>query len=99
MGRMFPFWGGSFINDIHNFMESTEQIQGIYELKCAEFGQLKYSLNVNDESANKLFHIIRFKHRSLSWQQLYNYVIFVLRMKYNVQKAILTSKQAEDLTV
>merc|ERR1719499_1009451 len=68
--RIYPFWGGRFISSIYNFMESTEQIQGNYELKCAEFGQLKYSLNVNAESAFKLFHIIRFKHRSLSWQQI-----------------------------
>ena len=69
--RMYPFWSGMFLNSIYNFMESTEQIQGNYELKCAEFGQLKYSLSVNDESATKLFHIIRFKQRSLSWQQIY----------------------------
>ena len=49
----------NFVHSIYNFMESTEQIQGIYELKCAEFGQLKYSLNVNDDLAYKLFHIIR----------------------------------------
>ena len=97
--RIYPFWGGRFISSIYNFMESTEQIQGNYELKCAEFGQLKYSLNVNAESATKLFHIIRFKQRSLSWQQIYQYLDFVLRMKYNVQKAILNSKQAEDTTV
>jgi len=97
--RIYPFWGGRFISGIYNFMESTEQIQGNYELKCAEFGQLKYSLNVNNESATKLFHIIRFKQRSLSWQQIYQYLTFVLRMKYNVQKAILNSKQAEDTTV
>ena len=99
--RIYPFWGSvnNFIHSIYNFMESTEQIQGIYELKCAEFGQLKYSLNVNDDLANKLFHIIRFKHRSLSWKQLYSYLLFILKMKYNVQKAILKSKQAEDTTV
>jgi len=97
--RMYPFWSGMFINSIYNFMESTEQIQGNYELKCAEFGQLKYSLSVNDESAFKLFHIIRFKHRSLSWQQIYQYLTFVLRMKYNVQKAITKAKQSEDTTV
>merc|ERR1712130_939733 len=97
--RIYPFWSGQFIKDIYDFMGSTEQIQGNYELKCAEFGQLKYSLNVNNESANKLFHIIRFKQRSLSWQQIYQYLTFVLRMKYNVQKAILNSKQAEDTTV
>eukprot|EP01083_Nonionella_stella_P161426 528743_1 len=97
--RIYPFWGHKFINDIYSFMESTEQIQGIYELKAAEFGQLKYSLNVNHDNANKLFNIIRFKHRSLSWKQLYNFFVFVLRIKYNVQKAILNSKQAEDTTV
>merc|ERR1712228_1014695 len=97
--RLHPFYSGQFIKDIYDFMESTEQIQGHYELKCAEFVQLKYSLNVNDESANRLFFIIRFKHRSLSWKQLYNYLIFILRMKYNVQSAILNSKQAEDSTV
>merc|ERR1719203_1794452 len=97
--RLLPFYCGEFIADIYDFMESTEQIQGDYELKCAEFGQLKYSLNVNDESANRLFCIIRFKHRSLSWRQLYNYLIFILRIKYNVQRAILKAKQAEDTTV
>ena len=97
--RVYPFWSSQFIDDIYHFMESTEQIQGVYELKCAEFGQLKYSLNVNDELANKLFHVIRFKHRSLAWKQLYNYLVFILKMKYNVQKAILRSKQAEDTTV
>ena len=96
---MYPFWGGSIIKDIYSFMESTEQIQGNYELKEAEFGQLKHSLNVNDELALKLFHIIRFKIRSLTWKQISNYFKFLLKMKYNVQSAILKSKQAGDTPV
>jgi len=80
-------------------MESTEQIQGNYELKEAEFGQLKHSLNVDDELALKLFHIIRFKIRTLSWGQIYQYFKFLLKMKYSVQRAILKSQQAEDTTV
>ena len=97
--KIYPFWSGSIIKDIYNFMESTEQIQGNYELKEAEFGQLKHSLNVDDELALKLFHIIRFKMRTLSWKQIYNYFKFLLKMKYNVQRAILKSIQAEDTTV
>ena len=97
--KMYPFWSGSIIEDIYSFMESTEQIQGNYELKEAEFGQLKHSLNVNDELAIKLFHIIRFKIRTLTWKQIYNYYKFLLKMKYNVQRAILKSKQSEDTTV
>merc|ERR1712130_465887 len=97
--KMYPFWSGSIIADIYSFMESTEQIQGNYELKEAEFGQLKHSLNVNDELALHLFHIIRFKLRTVSWKQIYGYFKFLLRMKYNVQRAILKSKQAEDTTV
>ena len=80
-------------------MESMEQIQGHYELKEAEFGQLKHSLNVNDELATKLFNIIRFKIRALSWKQIYHYFKFILKMKYNVQRAILKSKEAEDTTI
>eukprot|EP01083_Nonionella_stella_P180070 641139_1 len=97
--KIYPFWSGSIISDIYSFMESTEQIQGNYELKEAEFSQLKHQLNVNDELATKLFHIIRFKLRSLSWKQIYSYFKFLLLMKYNVHKAILTSKQAEDTTL
>ena len=87
------------MESIYNFMDSTDSIQGNYELKCAEFGQLKWSLHVNDESATKLFHIIRFKERTLSWMQIHEYLSFVLQMKYNVDGAILNSKQAEDTTV
>merc|ERR1712154_117648 len=36
--KMYPFWSGSIIVDIYKFMESTEQIQGNYVLKEAEFG-------------------------------------------------------------
>ena len=97
--RIYPFWSQQFTQKMLNFMESTEQIQGNYELKEAEFGQLKHSLNVNDEIANTLFQIIRLKHRALSWKQLYGYLTFILNMKYNVQTAILESKQAEDTTV
>ena len=97
--KIYPFWSGSIITDIYSFMESTEQIQGHYELKEAEFGQLKHSLNVNDELANKLFNIIRFKIRTLSWKQIYHHFKFILKMKYNVQRAILKSKQAEDTTI
>jgi len=97
--KMYPFWSASIIKDIYNFMESTEQIQGDYELKLAEFGQLKHSLNVNDELAVKLFHIIRFKVRTLTWGQIYNYFKFLLKMKYNVNTAILKSKQAGDTTM
>eukprot|EP01084_Bolivina_argentea_P194766 334238_1 len=62
--RIYPFWSGSLNQDIMIFMESTEQIQGNYELKKEEFGQLKHSLNVSDDFlAVKLFHIIRFKIR------------------------------------
>eukprot|EP01084_Bolivina_argentea_P313577 543028_1 len=97
--KIYPFWSGTILQDIYSFMESTEQIQGNYELKEAEFGQLKHSLNVNDELAIRLFHIIRFKIRTLSWKQIYNYFNFLLQMKYNAQRAILKSKQAEDTTV
>merc|ERR1712228_820611 len=97
--KIYPFWSGSSIIDIYKFMESTEQIQGNYVIKEAEFGQLKHSLHVNDELALKLFHIIRFKIRTLSWKQIYNYFKFVLKMKYNVQRSVLKSKNAEDTTV
>merc|ERR1712130_957346 len=56
-------------------------------------------IQVNDELALHLFHIIRFKLRTVSWKQIYGYFKFLLRMKYNVQRAILKSKQAEDTTV
>merc|ERR1711971_49606 len=39
--KMYPFWSMGMIKDIYSFMESTEQIQGNYELKDVEFGQLK----------------------------------------------------------
>ena len=94
-----PFWSGMIVNSLYNFMGSTEHIEGNYEVKLTEFGQLKDSLGIHDESATKLFHIIRFKQQSLSWQQIYHYLAFVLRMKYNVEEAILHSKQAEDTTV
>ena len=96
---VYPFWSGMFANSLDNFMQSTEHIDGSYELTCAEFGQLKYSLGIHDDSFIELFHIIRFKDQSLSWQQIYQYLDFVQRMKYNVEKAIFTSKQAEDTTV
>ena len=97
--RMHPFSNGKILKDICAFLESTEQIQGIYELKAAEFGQLKHSLNANDEEAEKLFHIIRFKLRSLTWKQFFLYFKFLLEMKRNVQKAISKSDQREDTTV
>eukprot|EP00485_Elphidium_margaritaceum_P015088 CAMPEP_0202731060 /NCGR_PEP_ID=MMETSP1385-20130828/186951_1 /ASSEMBLY_ACC=CAM_ASM_000861 /TAXON_ID=933848 /ORGANISM="Elphidium margaritaceum" /LENGTH=2462 /DNA_ID=CAMNT_0049397343 /DNA_START=90 /DNA_END=7479 /DNA_ORIENTATION=- len=97
--KIHPFWSTSIIKDLYDFMESTKQIQGDYELKLAEFGQLKHSLNVNDELAVKLFHIIRFKVRTLTWAQIYDYFKFLLKMKYNVKAAILGSDQAQDTTV
>eukprot|EP01084_Bolivina_argentea_P123568 218973_1 len=76
--RLYPFWSDSLKKDILNFMESSTQIHGNYELKENEFGQLKYSLNINYELALKLFRIIRFKIRTLSWEQINNYFQFVL---------------------
>merc|ERR1712154_340947 len=46
-----------------------------------------------------LFYIIRFKMRSLSMKQLYDYFNFLLTMKGKIEKAILNSKKAEDTTL
>eukprot|EP01083_Nonionella_stella_P122850 369792_1 len=96
--RVYPFWSYKFI-EIFDFIETTKQIDGLYELKWAEFGQLKLKMKVNDEECSKLFHIIRCKYSTLSWKQIYNYLKFVIKMKYNVQKAILNAKQSEDETI
>ena len=96
---VYPFWSGMFLNVLSDFMVSAENIQGNHEVTYAEFDQLKHGVNIHDESFLELFHIIRFKQQSLSWQQIYHYLTFVLRMKYNVEEAILNSKQAEDTTV
>ncbi len=71
--RIYPFWSSRILKEIYYFVESTDQIQGIYELKTTEFKQLKYSLHLNNNDlTDKLFNIIRFKMRSLSYKQIYD---------------------------
>ena len=98
--KMYPFWSGKILKEIYYFLESTEQIEGIYELKATEFVNYKYSLHVNSNSStNELFHIIRFKIRTLSYKQFYDYFNFLLKIKYKIKKVILNSSKAEDTTV
>eukprot|EP01084_Bolivina_argentea_P132267 233416_1 len=97
--KLEPFWKESILTILNDFLESTEHIQGNYQLKAAEFAQLKHALNINGEVADKLFYLIRIKDRSLSWRQLYEYVEFLVKMKFDVERASLKAPQAEDTTI
>eukprot|EP01083_Nonionella_stella_P151295 483244_1 len=97
--RLHPFWSLNLTKSIHEFLESTELINGTYELKAAEFKQFKHELHVNDALAHDLFHLIRFKQRSLSWEQCRRFFAFLLQQRYRIKKAILDSTELEDTTI
>eukprot|EP01083_Nonionella_stella_P178794 632759_1 len=97
--RLYPFWSLGLIKSIHEFLESTDLINGTYELKAAEFAQFKHELHVNDALAHDLFHLIRLKRRSLSWEQCRRYFAFLLQQRYRIKKAILKSPELEDTTI
>ena len=54
---------------------------------------------MNDESVQKLFLIIRYQDRALTWKQFYDYFKFLLRIKSHVNEAILRQPKAWDYTL
>ena len=97
--QLYPLLSGSIKAELLAFMESSEKIQGIYEVKAEEFGQLKHTLGCNDEAARKLFNLMRFKMRSLSFRSLCGYLRFLLKMRKNVQQAMAAAPHGIDTAV
>merc|ERR1712228_1807 len=91
-----PFFEGKIIHEIDELLESSDDIEGNYELRSEEFAQLKHQLHVNGHAAVQLFHIMRAHQQSLSWRQILSYFVFLSKIKVVIDDCIRRSAKGED---
>lgn len=94
--KITPYIKGTVVEDFYDWMDGSIDIDGTHEVRSEEFAQFKHQLRVNAKAAMNLFHIIRARWQSLSWNQVQDFMVFLEHIIEEVDESVRKHPEGTD---